>query len=90
MHRRNAAERAIRTFKNHFIAILCGTDPAFPMTLWDNLIPQTLITLNLLRRSNLNPALSEYDQVYGAFDFKRTPLSPPGTKVMAQEKPSNR
>ena len=25
MHRRNAAERAIRTFKNHFIAILCSS-----------------------------------------------------------------
>ena len=27
IHRRNAAERAIRTWKNHFIANLCGTDP---------------------------------------------------------------
>lgn len=27
-HRRNAAERAIRTFKNHFIAGLCTTDPS--------------------------------------------------------------
>jgi hypothetical protein len=26
-HRANAAERAIRTFKNHFIAGLCSTDP---------------------------------------------------------------
>jgi hypothetical protein len=26
VHRRNAAERAIRTFKNHFIAGLCSTD----------------------------------------------------------------
>ena len=25
VHRRNAAERAIRTFKNHFIAGLCST-----------------------------------------------------------------
>jgi hypothetical protein len=33
MHRRNAAERAIRTFKNHFIAILCSTDPDFPLRL---------------------------------------------------------
>ena len=37
-HRRNAAERAIRTFKNHFIAILCGTDPDFPLILWDKLL----------------------------------------------------
>jgi hypothetical protein len=31
MHRINAAERAIRTFKNHFIAGLCSTDPNFPL-----------------------------------------------------------
>jgi hypothetical protein len=32
LHRRNAAERAIRTFKNHFIAGLCSTDTNFPST----------------------------------------------------------
>ena len=30
VHRRNAAERAIRTFKNHFIAALCSTDKESP------------------------------------------------------------
>jgi hypothetical protein len=47
-HRRNAAERAIRTFKNHFIAGLCSTDPNFNMGLWDKLIEQCELTLNLL------------------------------------------
>ena len=32
MHRRNAAERAIRIFKAHFISILAGTDEDFPAT----------------------------------------------------------
>ena len=32
-HRKNAAERAIRTFKNHFITILCMLHPNFPMSL---------------------------------------------------------
>ena len=31
MHRRNAAERAIRTFKNHFLAGLATCDPDFPL-----------------------------------------------------------
>lgn len=31
IHRRNPAERAIRTFKNHFIAGLSSTDPNFPI-----------------------------------------------------------
>lgn len=48
-HRANAAERAIRTFKNHFIATLCSTDKLFPMNLWDQLVPQAEITLNILR-----------------------------------------
>ena len=31
MHRINAAERAIRTFKNHFISGLATLDPEFPI-----------------------------------------------------------
>jgi hypothetical protein len=51
MHHRNAAERAIRTFKNHFVARLCTVKPSFPMYLWDKLLPQAELTLNLLRGS---------------------------------------
>jgi hypothetical protein len=39
-HRRNAAERAIRTFKEHFVAGLSSVDPEFPLHLWDILLPQ--------------------------------------------------
>ena len=57
-HRRNAAERHIRTVKNHFISILSGTDPDFPLHLWDKLIPQACLTINLLCNSHRNPQLS--------------------------------
>jgi hypothetical protein len=57
MHRQNAAERAIQTFKNHFISTLCGNDKDFPMHLWDRLLPQALLTLNLLCSSHINPRL---------------------------------
>jgi hypothetical protein len=50
-HRRNAAERAIRTFKEHFVAGLSSVDPSLPLHLWDRLLPQAEITLNLLRTS---------------------------------------
>jgi len=90
MHRRNAAERAIRTFKSHFIAGLCSTDPQFPLLLWDRLIPQAEITLNLLRGSRINPNLSAWAQLYGTFDFNRTPLAPPGQQVVAHVKPAER
>jgi hypothetical protein len=39
-HRHNAAERAIRNFKKHFVAGLASVDPDFPLHLWDHLLPQ--------------------------------------------------
>jgi hypothetical protein len=39
-HLRNAAERAIRTFKEHFVAGLSSVDPSFPLHLWDRLLSQ--------------------------------------------------
>jgi hypothetical protein len=50
-HRRNAAERAIRTFKEYFVAGMASVDPDFPMQLWDCPLPQAEIRLNLLRTS---------------------------------------
>ena len=48
IHRRNLAERAIQTLKDHLIAGLCSCDPTFPLHLWDKLIPHGLLTLNLI------------------------------------------
>ena len=82
-HRVNAAERAIRTFKNHFVATLCTVDSHFPLSEWDRLLPQTTLTLNLLRSSRIHPSLSAHASLFGNFDFNRTPLAPPGTKIVA-------
>lgn len=86
MHRINAAERAIRTWKNHFISGLCTVDPKFPLTQWPELIPQGVITLNIVRPCRVNPSLSAYHYVWGAYDFNKTPLAPPGTKIVAHNK----
>ena len=59
-HRRNAAERAVHTFKNHFIAGLATCYPDFPLREWDCLIMQAELTLNLLRTSRVNPKLSAW------------------------------
>ncbi len=67
----NLAERAIQTFKPHFIANLVGVDPSFPMYPWDRLLPQTVLTLNLLRRAKDNPAVLAYEYVHGAFDYNK-------------------
>ena len=87
VHRRNAAERAIRTFKNHFLAILATADPDYPVSEWDRLLPQAELTLNLLRPCRINPRLSAYAYLFGNFDFKKTPLAPGGTKVLVHKKP---
>jgi hypothetical protein len=90
LHRQNAEERAIQTFKNHFLAGLCSVDKQFPMHLWCELLPQATLTLNLLRTSRINPTISAATQLYGQFDFNRTPLAPPGTRAVAHVKPKAR
>ena len=63
IHQRNAAERAVITFKNHFIDALCTVDPLLTYYLWDRLLPQVTMTLNMLRKYQLNPGLSAYEKV---------------------------
>ena len=89
-HRQNLAERAIQTYKNHFIAGLSGADPSFPLALWDTLIPQANLTLNLLRSSRINPKLSAHAQIFGQYDYNATPIAPPGCKCIMHESPTNR
>ena len=76
IHRRNIAERAIQTFKNHFITILAGVNSQFPKNEWDKLLPQAEIIINLLRSSRIKPNLSAYEQMEGTFDYNKTPLDP--------------
>jgi hypothetical protein len=89
-HRRNAAERAIRTFKEHFVAGLSSVDPTFPLNLRDRLLPQAEITLNLLRTSRLHPQLSAAAHFHGLVDYNKTYFAPPGCKIIAHEKPGKR
>jgi hypothetical protein len=48
-HIMNIAECAKQTFKNHFKAVIAGVNKTFPMRLWERLLPQTVLTLNLLQ-----------------------------------------
>ncbi len=47
-HRINVAERAIATFKEHFITGLATVDKNCLLQLWDEFLPQIELTLNLL------------------------------------------
>ena len=89
-HRRNLAERAIQTFKSHFLAILAGVDPSFPMTLWDRLVPQAVITLNLLRQAKVDPTLSAYEFIHGKLDYNKMPLAPLGCAVQIHDSTNRR
>jgi hypothetical protein len=90
-HRVNAAERAIQTFKNHFISGLCLTDTNWPIQLWDQLTTQALITLNLLRTSRIDPTKSAYHQLHGhQYDWNKHPLAPPATRAVIYNNPDSR
>ena len=82
-HRRNLAERAIQTFKNHFKAGMATCNPNFPLSQWDCLIPKANITLNLICSARANPALLAYTYIFGEYNFSATPMAPTGTKVVA-------
>ena len=89
-HCRNMAERAIQTFKNHFVAILSGVDDRFPLSLWCYLVQPAELTVNLLRQSNVAPKISAYAHVHGQHDYMKRPFAPLGCSVMAHVKPKNR
>ncbi len=89
-HRQNAAEVAIRNFKTHFLSVLAGVADDFPENLWDRLLPQTEITLNLLRQSNATPNVSAYAHLSGPFDYNKMPLAPMGCAAQIHEKSDKR
>lgn len=89
-HRANKAERAIRTWKNHFIAMLCTCDPDFPFDAWDLLIPQAELTINLLRSSASCQHTSAWHDLHGPYNYDSEPIAPPGMKVLCFEDPDNR
>jgi len=71
-HRRNMAERAIQTFKNHFISILSGVDDRFPLSLWCYLVRPAELTINLLRQSNVAASKAERAKAKEQWNQHRT------------------
>ena len=48
-HRCNSADVAIWNFNFLFLSVFLGTAESFPPLLWDRLLPQAKVTVNLLR-----------------------------------------
>ena len=67
---------------------MCTTDPTCPLYLWDKLLEQAEITLNLLQQSNLHPYLSAYAHLFGIYDYNAKPKAPAGTKTLIFDPPT--
>jgi hypothetical protein len=77
-------------FQGKFVSGLASLDPDLPLHLWDHLLPQEEMTLNLLRKSRQYPQLSAAAHYHGMVDYNTTAFSPPGCNIIAHEKPSQR
>ena len=55
------------------------------MSTWDHLLPQTVLTLNLLRQSTIYPHRSAWERFNGACDCDAAPMGPLGCKVLIHE-----
>jgi hypothetical protein len=89
-HRRNIAERAIQTFKNHFVSILSRVDDRFSLSLFCHLVQPAELTINLLQQSNVAPKVSVYAHVHRQHYYMKCLVAPLGCAGMAHVKPKNR
>jgi hypothetical protein len=71
-HRRNAAKRAIITFKEQFVAGIASIDPSFPLHLWDRLLPQEDIIIMLNYFHSRNPPCAP-TRTHGQIQAPREP-----------------
>jgi hypothetical protein len=85
-HQQNMAKKSIQTFKDHFVGVLSGCAPTFPMHLWCQLLPQLERQLLLLRQSRLHPNVSAYVHVHGHQDYNKHPFVPIRMEALVHNK----
>ena len=89
-HRTKVAERGIQALKNHFQSVLYGCNPTFSKNQWGRVLPVAVLTLNMLQLSQIDPAKSAYNELWGNFNFIKTPLALPGCLIVAHERAQER
>ena len=89
-HQNNRAERAIQTGSNHIVATIATTDPDFPIWYWCYGIEQMEMTLNMLRKTYVNPIISAFTYLHGQFAYDTMPVVPFGWKMVCFEDPADR
>ena len=63
-----------------------GVSDNFPPSLWDRLLSQTKITINLIQQSDATPNVSAFVHLIGPFDYNKMPLAPMGCNAQVHEK----
>ena len=79
LHRANSAERAIQTYKNHFMSTIAARDPKCPLSYWTSAVPFAERTLNLMRPGPNQKSAHEAYWGY-KYDFNAHPIAPWGTR----------
>ena len=89
-HRANAAERAIRTFKNHFRCRTMQHRRTLSITLMGPTHRTSRHHIEPTPGIRINPKQSAWSQLNGPYDHNAWPLAPPGIHVLVHEKPDSR
>ena len=87
----NRAERAIKTGKNHMIAVRAGFHRDSPTTFLDRCLFQIELTLNVIHPFEYDPNVSAHHGLFRErFDFARHPIAPVGARVLTWDSPDTR
>ena len=89
-HTRSLAERSLQTWKSHTIGALSGVANNSPLGLWDELLPQLDMQVNLLQFLNINPKVCSWTVLNGSHDFNWHPLAPLDVEIQLLENPDKR
>ena len=88
-HRYHNSERSIQTPKKQFIAWLYSVDSDLHIQLWDIMLQQAIVSLNLLQKSRLCPHLFAYTHIYRYLYYNYNLLVPTGKKVVIHNRQNN-
>ena len=88
-HRTNRAECAIQTGTNHIVSTIAITDPDFLIRYWCYGIEQMEMTMNMLRRTHINPEILAFTYTHGQFSYDEVPVLPVVWKMVCFEDPAN-
>ena len=67
-----------------------GVADTFPLGLWEKLLPELDMQVNLLRFSNIQPKVCLWTVLNGAHNLNRHPLAPIGVEIQILENPDKR